>query len=59
MSCCLNSGVCESTNETFLRGLFMSVSDLDVFKIDFGCLISTMDFECLRIDFGIMVGVIV
>ena len=37
----------------------MSVSDLDVFRMDFGCLISMMDFECLRIDFGIVVGVIV
>ena len=37
----------------------MSVSDLDVFRIDLGCLISATDFECLRIDFGIVVGVIV
>ena len=37
----------------------MSVRDLEVFRINFGALISMTDFECLRIDLGIMVGVIV
>ena len=37
----------------------MLVRDLDIFRMDFGALISMTDLECLRIDLGIMVGVIV